>query len=348
MHFQRHSTRLLACLAELAETIASRGETDGPLSTYSATIGDLPASSVLIVEAEVRAFWDLYLNMRQGTLQRLLHPAPVVRRPSELLAQASEPRLATLYIFHRNGWLRHEALTIWSAPPANPLEFAAIAQRLNDWVPEVRRAALRCAERHFPHTAPAVIAAAAPFLLEHARYRQRWSDDERAVLDAALYRADVLGLLVDWFVNPSSGRVGTVLRQAMRRPDIDAVLPSIARDARPPAIRAIAMEALVLRRARWLIGYDYEWVDKRYGIRRRVPQYAERPIVRDDIDATALLSMGARDRAPLVRRVTARLLLQLSDGATPAHDRIAQQLAGDNVSSVSAIATYYLRERAKV
>lgn len=78
-----------------------------------------------------------------------------------------------------------------------------------------------------------------------------------------------------------------------------------------------------------------------------MPQYAERPIERVDVDATALLSMGASDRAPLVRRVTARLLLQLSDAATPTHDRIAQQLAADKVPSVRAIADVYLRERAE-
>jgi hypothetical protein len=347
MHFHEHSRRLLACIAELADAIASRRSIEEPLAAYVATIGGVPARCVLTVEAEVRSFWDLYLDTRRGTLGDLLPFTAIVRRPSELLIQASEPRLATLYIFHHSGWLRQEALNVWPGAPANPLEFAAIAQRLNDWVPEVRRAALHCAERHFPQTAATVIAAAAPFLFERANHRQRWSDEERAVLDAALYRVDVLELLVDWFKRPSQGRVGAVLRQAMRRPGIDAALPRIAREAGPPTIRAIALEALVLGRARWLTGYGYQWVDKRYGIRRRVPEFAERSIARDDTLVTDWLSVGASDRAPAVRRVAARLLPQLSDAATPTHDRIAYQLAADKVSSVSAIANFYLRERAK-
>ena len=258
-------------------------------------------------------------------------------------ALARNPRLATLYVFHRDGWLREAALKVWPHAPVGPLELVAIVQRLNDWVAPVRQAALRCAERRFPETPASIVAAAAPFLFEHMGHRQRWSTAERAVLDAALYRSDVLDALTDWFMGPSRGRVGFILRQAMHRPGLDTALPRLARHAALPAVRAIALEALVLGRARWHVGYRYEWIDKRYGVRRRVPEYAERPVAREP-DVTGLLAAGASDPAPAVRRLVGRLLLQLGDEPTPAHDRIAQQLATDKVLSVRAIGAFYLRE----
>lgn len=340
------SAQLSAHVADLAEAVSTGHGVDLPLSRYITTIGALPARSIGTVEEEVRSSWDVHQHTRLGTVVRLLRRTPSMRRQSELIALAHEPRLAPLYIFHRDGWLREAALGAWSHAPASALEFAAIAQRLNDWAPPVRRAALLCAERFFPVTPASVVAGAAPFLFEHAGYRQRWGVDERTVLDAALYRPDVLEALADWLTRPSQGRVGIILRQAMRRPGIDAALPKLARNARPPAVRAIALEALVLGRAQWHIGYRYEWIDKRYGLRRRVPEYAERPVERSP-SLTELLSAGASDKAPSVRRMVGRLLLQLADEGTSTHVEIAQRLATDKVASVSAIGDYYLRNCAK-
>ena len=59
------------------------------------------------------------------------------------------PGLASLFIFHRNGRVREAALARLSGGLPNPFLFAAVAWRLNDWVPQVRAAAVCCARRVF-------------------------------------------------------------------------------------------------------------------------------------------------------------------------------------------------------
>ena len=72
---------------------------------------------------------------------------------------------AWLFLFHPNGYVREAALDSLNNPPTSPFFFAALAWRLNDWVPAVRQAAQRCAERVLYRTAADVAATAALYLL---------------------------------------------------------------------------------------------------------------------------------------------------------------------------------------
>jgi hypothetical protein len=74
------------------------------------------------------------------------------RRQGLLLKLRDEPDLAWLLLFHGNGRWREIALDRIADPPVSAFRFIAITLRLNDWVKQVRAAAVECARRVFPGT----------------------------------------------------------------------------------------------------------------------------------------------------------------------------------------------------
>lgn len=250
------------------------------------------------------------------------------------------PGLEKLFIFHRDGRLREAALVRLSGGLPNPFLFAAIAWRLNDWAAPVRAAAVLCARRCFPATAPAVVAATARALLVRRLTWARWAH-ERQPLDEAFSRADVAKYLADIFIQSRTGPAATMLRHALRSPAIDLYLDEIVRRAVQPVVRAVALETLVDRRAKWPIGYTWEWIDKSMGLRRRVIAFDNRDV---DIATSKgdLITRGVHDHSAAVRRVALdavmRHLSRTSEG-----QEFAAKLAEDRSSSVRERAAFILR-----
>lgn len=70
----------------------------------------------------------------------------------------------------------------------------------------------------------------------------------------------------------------------------------------------VALRALIEGRAVWPVGYERVWVDKVYGISRRVVRLAERPLDRP-LPVDALIQLGLGDRSAAPRRVAAEGLI---------------------------------------
>lgn len=256
-----------------------------------------------------------------------------------------DTRLAPLFLFHRDGFVREAALARMPAPEA-PFFLAALAWRLNDWAEPVRRAARRCAERAFPVIAPGVAVDAAPFLLTRWLHWRRWDRDGAAMVDALLARPDVsAGLARQRFETETKGALGRELRYALRMAGLDPYLPSLARNARLPAVRAVALRALLSGHASWPAGFAREWVDKRYGIERRVMQFGRRPLG-ERPPPDGLIAEGLRDKSAMVRRVAADALIDRR-AAYPALDEAIAALARDRSAALRERAAWLERKRAE-
>ncbi|PTT78103.1 MULTISPECIES: hypothetical protein [unclassified Caulobacter] len=218
------------------------------------------------------------------------------------------PRLAWLLTFHGNGRVREPALRALDHPPSTASEFIAIALRLNDWASAVRESAHLAAVRLFPLTPADVVAAAAPYLLARRFSWARW-DVEADVLDEALARPDVAAQLANTLGALRTGPGGGILRMAARFPSLDPYLPWLAQHALHPAVRASALEMLVTGQARWTTGYGWAWVDKVYGIQRRVPVTVARPL-NLRLDVEPLIRLALSDRFAAARRVAADALYE--------------------------------------
>lgn len=335
--------RLQTDIAGVMEAIAEGRDLNAYLTSCIAHIKSLPAATIIRAAEEIRIAGRMYLRpaAEQGGM-RWFQFARKTTRDVELAALKKHPLLSRLFVFHGDGRVREAALKSWNEPPDSPFEFIALTYRLNDWVEQVRAAAHESAGRHFPNTRADIIAQASFFLLVYIEHLGRWGEQERKILDAALYRGDVMQPLAQHLTQRPSGRVAKVFQQALRRPGLDHELPRLAHQAALPHVRAIALETLVMKRARWTVGYEYEWIDKHFGLKRRVPLFDHRP-VDHELDIETLLAEGAKDTAVAVRKVVTRGLIDLRHELSPAMEPVARMLLKDKSATVRSRAEFYLK-----
>lgn len=250
------------------------------------------------------------------------------------------PDLEYLFLFHRDGFIREQALGRIDGPLQSAFLFAAIAWRLNDWVEPVRQAAARCASRCFPSTDASIVAEAALALLARENSWGRWSDG-RSALFKAFARPDVADALAVAIRTRPAGPMATVLRYALRDSGLDSSLPQLASDAVQPAVRAVAVQALIDGRATWPSGRTWQWVNKPMGIRRWETQYSHRPLA-CSAARIPLLEAASRDPFATVRRVAASALIRYELGTEQAR-RIAAPLLNDRSPSVRQRAEFIFK-----
>lgn len=251
------------------------------------------------------------------------------------------PQLGWLLLFHRDGHFRERALRTLTGPVPSAFFFAAIAVRLNDWAEPVRGAAAAAATRLFPGTDPALVAAAAPFLLKQRYAWQRWTPRETAPLDAALCRPEVAERLVRWLCDADKGAVGRSVQTLLRGAGHDHQLVRLSREARLPAVRIVALRALIEGEVRWRSHREKQWIDKSMGRYRLAWVYARRSIAAD-ISREAAVELAARDPSAAVRRLAVVALL--TSGRQLANfDPIATRLAADRNGALRARAAYALQ-----
>jgi hypothetical protein len=250
------------------------------------------------------------------------------------------PDYAWLLLFHYSGYEREAALEAIKVPPSSPFFFSALAWRLNDWVEPVRQAAVRCAERVLPRISPDVAATAAPYLLDRRFVWGRWSEEPK-VLDALFRRTDVMAALAMRIQKQQTGPFASCLRHALRYPEIDEHLPRLAVDAVQPSVRVAAYQCLMSGKATWPVGFGWSWIDKVYGLRRRVRMLDSRAIQRES-PAAEWIRRGIHDKSILVRRVAADAMVG-ARAQLPDADSLIALLADDRNSAIRSRADYMLR-----
>lgn len=269
--------------------------------------------------------------VRPAILARLLG------RPDDAAIPAATPALQTLLLFHPDGRRREAALHELATLSDSPFLVAAIVYRLNDWAGPVREAARGCALRLLPATDPAAIARALEVLLLRMPSWRRWQEN-RAVLDAIMAMEPVMDALAEGLCEARQGPMARLLRHALAWPGLDPHLLDLAGRARLPAVRMVALRALIEGRAVWPVGYERVWVDKVYGIGRRAVLLAERPFDRP-VPVEALIRLGLDDRSAAPRRIAAEGLIlhrrSLGDIAP-----LVERLAGDKNPSVRERAAF--------
>lgn len=143
------------------------------------------------------------------------------------------PKLQYLFLFHQDGYARQAALEAIAAVPPAKFFFSAILPRLNDWVPEVRAAAVACLERILPLSDPDTVFELILALFYESRHWARWTD-ESSLLLALLQEPAMLLRLLTWLRTAGGGRLSSFMRILLQRPIIDAHLYDLARHAEAP------------------------------------------------------------------------------------------------------------------
>ena len=347
------SPPLLAKLAALATRPATNLEVDDIITELAA----LPAHLVVRASREIATtaglgWWQPESRPRRvlpthrailffhRIKERLWPKSPPVPFPSDRELLAANANLAWLFLFHPSGYVRVAALHRINTAPTSPFFLAALAWRLNDWVPQVREAARLCAERELPLVDAHVAATAAPYLLGRRIVWNRWTHEQNT-LDKAFARKDVLEALATQLRIGTTGPLAACLRHALRFSDIDGYLLELARHARQPSVRALAYRCLISGQADWVVGFEWMWIDKVYFQRQRVPKLETRQI-RTIEPAASLLREAARDKSATVRKTAADALIA-EQCWLPDRENFVVQLAQDRSTAVRSRADFLLR-----
>lgn len=330
---QRIPEDLKADLAAL--TIAlSKGKVSAALVASAVEkIARLPPANVASLDlsiADAAELWRYTEGPRLWPLTRFAttHSAQLLRTPG----------LELLFLFHRDGFLREAALKRTTGALPGPFFVAAITWRMNDWVAEVREAAIACAGRCFPQIAPAHLAQAILALAAHRQSWRRWNS-EASVLRSAAADPTVLREMAALL---KSGRTGlsAAFRQILRQDGFDRYLPELAEAAVQPAIRAIAMQSMIDREARWPKGYRWEWIVKAYGLRRRVPDFDSRPVA-CEASREDLITAASRDKSAALRRIALSAAIKYL-AAEPLTLELANRLKDDPSAAVRSRAAFII------
>ena len=334
------SVELIEALRRIGSQLeASTGSPDD-LETALHLLNTLPADAVVRAEREIVHCAKLYHYwQRPNARSTVLHQ---LKR---------SPGLQYLFVFHGDGTIREAALRKMVSGLPSPFLFAAIAWRLNDWGPPVWRAAAECARRVFPLTAAPVIADAALALLSRENSWRRWTD-ERAILIETLGRSDVAPSFIDLIRRRQTGAVASVLRRALQQESFDFYLQQLAQEAAQPAVRAVALQALLEGFANWPSGFERQWVDKSMGITRRVKVFDRRPLSPMVMQTQPMLRRqlilsAVADRSAIVRKVALDGLIRCRDEIPDAKE-IAAPLILDRAASVRDRARFLLRTGAEI
>jgi hypothetical protein len=307
---------------------------DEKLRLLLVQIGKQSSATIANADGEIANAAALnWWQPKQSAFQRVFR-APTSE--SELLLKT--PGLEYLYIFHRNGHLREQALNRVHGPLPNSFIAAAVAWRLNDWASQVRDSAVNCANRCFDQTDPAVLARFFLSTLYQQASWGRWGKVERELISQQLRRNDVIAELSQLMLTERNGPLPSALAYVSRFPEIDCHLDLLAKEALNPGIRAIALRALIDLEARFANGMQWHWIDKPMGIRRKEPRIESRQLT-ITYDRKRLYLAGLGDKSAIVRRVALSGIIKY-DRHEIGYQNLAREYLADPSRSVRARAEF--------
>lgn len=333
---------LLAALKRIGEKLEQQLSVASDYEGVVRGLNALPPTSLAQAEREIfeaaRLYhWAYRRRDASSTFKQWFTP-----KLSDDTQLRRTPGLEYLFLFHRDGHLREAALREIVGPIPSVFLFVAIAWRLNDWATQVRAAAVDCAARAFTLTSPEVIAEGAMILLQRDNTWRRW-DAERLKLDEAFARSDVAEKLADLLATRPTGPSATILRYALRNTSMDPHLSRLAKEAFQPAVRAVAVQALIDGFTSWPNGWRWRWIDKSMGDRRVETVFETRKLTVQP-DRLGQIQAGLRDRSAAVRNAAIAGLIRYGD-AIPELEQLAEPLLGDPSRRVRERAEFFLRPR---
>lgn len=242
--------------------------------------------------------------------------------------------LTYIDIFSWDGYKRERALrTLVKAAP-NGFFVAFALRRLNDWVPEVRRAARETLPQladltEIEHVVDAIVAT---FM-----YWGSWSRmgilEKQVLLDIATSET-TMHVFKQKIIEESAGPMATLLGQMGRSSAIDSFLPEIALASVQPSVRAKAYRSLMEGKMKWLEGRKWVWTDVRYCEGRMIPIISERTI-NLHTDFLDNLNAAAADKSTAVRKVAAELFISKLNEYGDEAESLAKMFVQDSCQAVA-------------
>lgn len=249
---------------------------------------------------------------------------------------------ALLCSLSRDGYVRQAALRSATAPLSSPLLVHILLYRLLDWVPAVREEARACLQRITKITDHAIMAEGFLGALATLPRRSAWRETGPSLIEH-FNGAGIFGVAVDQLAARQQGPSGVLLRRLIISPEIDAHLPALARTAKQPAVRAVALRCLLSGVAYYTVGLRRQWVDKTMGRYMLVPDMVERPLTIIPAPRRELIQQAIFDRAACVRRIALDAAIREPVLIIPV-DQLRSLAMMDKAASVRSRASWLLRQ----
>jgi len=252
------------------------------------------------------------------------------------------PDFAFLFCFETDGYAREIAFQNMHGPLRSSFEVIVLVDACNNWVEVIRTEAIKALRRCLSATHPRIIAESFAFIVALSRNWGRWEPWIRDEVMNYFFSDPVLEYLVNMVVDETYHNPIAVMKHLLRHPSIDPYLLQIWRDAESPTVRALALKVLCYRKAEWQTGYEYQWINKPLGEKKRVPSIICRPI-ETNADLSTLLHDAVNDKFVVVRRTAAQAIIDLFEDLQPETKALVSLLLADKNSSVRTRGEYVRR-----
>ena len=314
---------------DLARSVYSGDKVEAAMSALVATTSQLPLVNLDYWENLIR--FELMQSLRSSI------------RPKWGCWSKLNQSLSWLDLISCDGYMREKTLLTMNGAAPNVFFFSMIIRRLNDWVPQVRKAARERIPKIASESNPEHVVEVLCIVLSNWNSWGRIEEADKKILLQIASQDAVIELLKHKLISSSSGPLLLLLSQLGRTAILDKHLEQISASALQPWVRARAYRILFERRIVWVEGKRWEWTDIRYCKGRLKSIVSERSL-EIQIPFLKLLERSAIDRSSIVRRVSAEFLIQELDSLGDLSKVYADKFAADSSSSVSERGKFALKK----
>lgn len=321
--------KIISAVRTFASSINSGSKVVADMSELSEVTSQLSLSSF--------DYWERIIRSEFSSAIRESIPPKwkVWSKPKELVTW--------LDLISWDGYKREKALRALSGAAPNTFFFSLAVRRLNDWVPQVRKAAREKLPEIASLTDPEYVVEALSVALSNWNSWGRIEEADKEVLLEIVCEKEIAKSLRSKLIISASGPMPSLFSQLGRTPMLDGNIEEIARSAIQPSVRAKAYRSLFEGRIAWTEGREWVWTDIRYCEGRLKPIVGERKL---EIKAPLLdlLKRSSEDRSSIVRRVSAEILIRELDNPGIKVREFAERFALDSSHAVSERGEFALRK----
>ncbi|MEH6443606.1 MAG: hypothetical protein V7784_06885 [Oceanospirillaceae bacterium] len=321
--------KIISAVKEFANSINSGGKVVGDMSALIEETSKLSLTNLDFWERLIRS--EFSLALREST------------PPKWKLWSKPKEMLTWLDLISWDGYKREKALRVLSGAAPNLFFFSLAIRRLNDWVPQVREAAREKLPEIAKATNPEYVVEALCISLSNWDSWGRIEKAEKKVLLQIICEEEIAELLRTKLITSTFGPMPSLFSQLGRTPILDGKVEDISSLAIQPAVRAKAYRSLFEGRIFWTEGRKWEWADIRYCEGRLKPIVAERKL-NVYTPLLGLLKNSAEDRSPIVRRISAEILIRELESLGLIAKELAEKFALDKSKAVSERGIFALKK----
>lgn len=321
--------KIISAVRTFASSISSDRKAVADMSELIEVTSKLPLSSF--------DYWERIIRLEfSSAMRRSITPKwKVWSKPKELVTW--------LDLISGDGFKREKALRALSGAAPNTFFFSLAVRRLNDWVPQVRKAAREKLPEIARKTSPEYVVEALCVALSNWNSWGRIEESDKEILLDIVCENQIVKSFLSKLMKSPSGPMPSLFSQLGRTTILDGKIEEIAKYAIQPSVRAKAYRSLFEGRIVWIEGRRWVWTDIRYCEGRLETIVGERRL-EIDTPLIDLLKMSSEDSSSIVRRVSVEILVRNFGNLGIKARVFAERFALDNSRTVSERGEFVLRK----